>query len=311
VTAVVSEGNTNMGAGIELARDLLLKHAVKGNLQRIYLFSDGLVNEGIKTHQGIFDLIAKVRETGIGTTSFGIGEDFDEDLMKGIAEYGSSFYFYIENSEKIPKWVGAALGGMIGIIGKEAVLKIRGKNGAVVKRVYGTGDILKGVKIGDIKQSNIKNTLVQLEYTPDAKKDTEEVLSYELQYIRSKGDEPQQISGTISIQLTEDDKHLNKQNAETVVALTIQQSADCDLEMEKLLNEGKTKEAIKVKEDEIEMLKKVLSLDATGRIEAVLAKAEKSLTELKEQGNTKHMRKQVKYHRNIKMDDQLDQLCLT
>jgi competence protein ComGC len=206
--------------------------------------------------------------------------------------------------------VGAALGAMIGLIGKEAVLKIRGKNGGVVKRLYGYDDVMVGAVIGDIKQNNIKNILAQVEYTPDGKKDSEEVLSYELQFVHRKGDQAVKIAGTLSVNLTEDDKNLEKKNNETVVALTIQQSADYDLQMEKLLEQDKTDEAIKVKEEEITMLKKALPLDTTGRIASVLQKAEKSLNDLKTQGNSKHMQKQVKYHRQLKRMDSADWLAL-
>lgn len=62
--------------------------------------------------------------------------------MKGIAEYGNSNYFYIDEFEKIELYVSAALGSLLGVIGKEATLKVRGKGGGVVKKIYGH-DLLK------------------------------------------------------------------------------------------------------------------------------------------------------------------------
>lgn len=79
-------------------------------------FSDFL--KGLKTHQELFDLTSKIYKHKIACTTFGIGSDFDEDLMKGIAEYGNSYYFYLEQTEQIERFVSAALGALLGIIGK-------------------------------------------------------------------------------------------------------------------------------------------------------------------------------------------------
>jgi hypothetical protein len=38
--------------------------------------------------------------------------------MKGMAECGNSYYFYIERSDQIEKFVSAALGALVGLIGK-------------------------------------------------------------------------------------------------------------------------------------------------------------------------------------------------
>jgi Ca-activated chloride channel family protein len=49
--------------------------------------SDGLVNHGKKAPAQIARLVKKIRTWGISISSFGIGADFDEELMKSISEY--------------------------------------------------------------------------------------------------------------------------------------------------------------------------------------------------------------------------------
>jgi hypothetical protein len=39
-------------------------------------------------------------------SAFGIGGDFSEATMRGIAESGSGHYFYMNSPENIPKYVG-------------------------------------------------------------------------------------------------------------------------------------------------------------------------------------------------------------
>jgi len=199
VEDVMVKGSTNISGGLEKATEILLKNKQENRTQRIYLFSDGLANAGLKTHAELFDLTKSIYEKKITTCTFGIGADFDEDLMKGIAENGNSYYFYIERSDQIEKFVSAALGALLGTIGKNAVLKIIGKNGGIVKKIYGFENLVEGARIGDIKQNNLKNILVALEVTPTASKDEEEVLQYELVYLGRKDTEPTKIVGVVTL----------------------------------------------------------------------------------------------------------------
>jgi len=302
VAKVDTCGNTNLSAGVELGASLLEKYGVKGHTKRIFLFSDGHVNEGLKTHSEIFKLITQIHEKLICTASFGIGNGFDEDLMKGIAEYGNSHYFYLQEAEQIERFVAAALGALLGAVGKEGILKIRGRNGCVVNKIHNY-DLIKGAILGDIKAGNTKNILVEINFTPDSKVDEEEILAYEFSYIRRKDSIKVENNGVLKMKTTDDDSKLQNKNPETTVASTIQRSSEFDSDIEQLLNAGKSKQAIEVKQQEVTLLKEILSLDDTGRIGILLEKAEKSLKDLKESGNSQHNMKQVKYHARLKRED--------
>jgi len=303
VAQVDPRGNTNLSAGVQLGADLLEKYGIEGHTKRIFLFSDGLANSGMQTHSEIFKLITQIHEKKICTSSFGIGADFDEDLMKGIAEYGNSHYFYLQEAEQIERFVAAALGALLGSLGKEGILKIRGKNGCVVNKIYNY-DILKGAVIGDIKAGNTKSILVDINFTPDSKVDEEEILAYEFSYI-DRDSKKVNNNGVLKMKTTDDDSKLQNKNPETTVASTIQNSSDFDSEIEQLLKVGNSKKAIEVKQKEITLLKEILPLDETGRVEILLEKAEKSLKDLKASGNSLHNRKQVKYHGMLKREDSM------
>ena len=76
-------------------------------------------------------------------SAFGLGDDFDEELMKGIAEQGSGAYFFIEGSSAIPQFTSFALKGLFKLVGSDALLTLRGLNGGVVKKIYGHADPLQ------------------------------------------------------------------------------------------------------------------------------------------------------------------------
>jgi len=309
VDRIKERGSTNLCAGVEKAKQILSKQQDSSS-KRIFLFSDGRVNVGIQDRTAVCQVIDSAYKQNIDTTSFGIGDDFDEDLMKAIAEAGHSYYFYIESADQIDKYVSAALGALLGIIGKNAVLKIRGKNGGIVTKIHSHPDIVGGAKIGDLKQDNLKNLLGEIDFAPTGVGKFE-FLSYELSYISNDETEGEiKVTGTLQLPSTEDEKTLIM-NDEVLVASTIQKTAAYDEEIVKLLESGKHEEALKKKQEEILELEKVINKDKSNRIDSALKKAQKSEKEMKEKPlNQQHHVKQAKHHAQLKRMDSADFLEL-
>jgi len=117
----------------------------------------------------------------IKVSAFGLGSDFDEDLMKNISEHGSGSYFFIEGSDAIPSFVNFALRGLFKLVGTDGQLKIRGLNGATVTKVYSHGDLTQPFKMDDLKQQDKRIVVCEMQVVPSAQP-SDEVLEWELQY---------------------------------------------------------------------------------------------------------------------------------
>jgi len=152
--------------------------------------------------------------------------------------------------------------------------------------------------------------LVELDITPTASKDEEEVLSYEFTYIPRNETAHIKITGIITMKNTDDESKTVSKNIEAVVALTIQKSAEIDTEIITLLEQNKVKEAKEAKKKEISLLEAIVAQDPSGRIESALTKAKKSLQDLEAKGNTKHVMKSIKYQKSLKRADSADFLAL-
>jgi Mg-chelatase subunit ChlD len=61
VDQVVTEGMTNMYAGLDKGAQVVKEYSKKGYTNRIFLFSDGLVNEGITDKRRIYHHISEVQ----------------------------------------------------------------------------------------------------------------------------------------------------------------------------------------------------------------------------------------------------------
>ena len=97
VTRLQPRGGTNIYAGLEAGFKILGEYPKSEKQNRVVFLSDGLATVGNTSRPAIMDM-AKVWITrGIGLTTIGVGNDFDVDLMRGLAENGAGNYYFLED----------------------------------------------------------------------------------------------------------------------------------------------------------------------------------------------------------------------
>lgn len=92
---------------------------------RVLLLTDGLANRGIVDHERLVSLAAELRARGIATTTFGVGADFDERLLRAMAQAGRGNYYYIDDAEAIPGYFTSELDEQLEIVARDALLTLR------------------------------------------------------------------------------------------------------------------------------------------------------------------------------------------
>jgi len=260
------------------------------------LFLDGLANVGLQADNEIFALVQEIHlKNGPTVSAFGIGDGFSEVTMRGIAEHGAGHYFYINQPQQIPKYVGKALDNLQSVIGTESVLKLRGKNGCIIKKLFDHDDLLGGAKLKDHKESNMRHLIALAQLTPNGTADSDEVVTYELSYTLPQNQQTHKISGSLRMKFTDDEKALQQTNNEVLVALRSVEAGELDKAVLRMIDEGRTQEAIIQKSIAVEMLKEVVKMDTTGFVEILLARAEKHLADLKADKDPQLVRKALDY----------------
>ncbi len=99
-------------------------------LNRVLLLSDGQANSGLTDTEQIAAHVAGLTQRGISTSAFGLGLDFDEDLMGAIAAAGDGTLAHIENPRQLPDLYASELQGLANTAGRKVSIGIRAKNGA-------------------------------------------------------------------------------------------------------------------------------------------------------------------------------------
>ncbi len=91
-------GSTNLAGGLLKGGELLT--ALEGGKQlvkRVMLLSDGQANVGISSINGLSEIAAKLaNQDQVSTSTYGIGEGFNEDIMSAIAAAGQGVGYFGE-----------------------------------------------------------------------------------------------------------------------------------------------------------------------------------------------------------------------
>ena len=286
VESIDTAGSTNMSGALEVGAGLLDKHIHEGFARRMFLFSDGQANVGKKTRPELTALVGEYNKRGIITDSFGIGADFDSEIMKGIADAGGSRFFFLETAQVIESLVTKALISVFGVLGSQTRLVVRGMNGAVVTKIWGHDNIAAGANLGDLHSNNLRSILC--EFTVSGTNNGQEVesLTYELRYLppNDLAGEPIVIKNVLSLKFVDDESLTAEIDPRVRTMHATQASADMDLEISQLVNRGKRTEATEIVNRQIQLLKEVEKYDdERGIIALLLRMAENMLNKLKDQ----------------------------
>jgi len=297
VAAVKPGGCTNLCAGLEAGfKEINIDETTRQ--KRIFLFSDGLVNSGCQDKQLIQNKCSEFHAAGVNTSTFGLGSGFDETLMRNLAEYGRGDFFFINSNQEIERIIGRAISGLLWTVGTDANLKVRGKNGAVLKKIYHHPDLIKGASLGDLKENDIKQIVAEFEMGPSGSGEvTLEFLEYSLEFDSKKTHSKTCKPGSLTICTTDVAEKLVVPD-KVIVALKVAQTAEHDKKILELIEKDKIDKAIALQQEhvaELKVLEKTVK-DENGFFKVTIMAAERSLLELStNKGNKEEVKKHVGY----------------
>jgi len=101
IAGIYPGGSTFLSGGLDEGFRQAVEGRRRGYLNRVLLLSDGLANVGV-THRGALrEMAGNMARQGVSVSTFGVGNDFDEELMAGAASAGGGNYRYLGDPEGI------------------------------------------------------------------------------------------------------------------------------------------------------------------------------------------------------------------
>ncbi|MBN2081277.1 VWA domain-containing protein, partial [bacterium] len=170
VDRIRPKGTTNLYAGMATAAEQLLNAMSPQHLSRTLVLTDGEANEGIVEYHDIISEARNLRMKGMTISTIGLGIEYNEELMKGIAKNTRGNYYYIDTIDQIPEVFDKELKSIFGTVATNVGLRLKLAEGVELGRVYGyeaaKGGRSVSVDLPDLASSEALPVLVQLSLKP-------------------------------------------------------------------------------------------------------------------------------------------------
>ena len=114
----------DLAAGGSAAAEATALHAEEGRIAKVLLLTDGLANHGVIDHAELVANARRLRGEGILTSTFGVGADFDEELLSTLATEGGGHFYFIEQARQIPDFFASELGETLEVVARDAVFEV-------------------------------------------------------------------------------------------------------------------------------------------------------------------------------------------
>jgi Ca-activated chloride channel family protein len=164
-------GATCLSGGLEAGFRQAKAGRRRGYLNRVLLLSDGLANRGVTNRAELRERAGEMASDGVSVSTFGVGNDFDEELMTMVAGGGGGNYRYLGDPERIV----AALEGEFhaasrtAAVDVEIIIRLRRdcRFGSVLGREWrrdGDGYV---IRLGDLSAGERRTLFANVNVTSD------------------------------------------------------------------------------------------------------------------------------------------------
>jgi Ca-activated chloride channel homolog len=124
IDTIKAGGTTNLSGGWLEGCNYVAQNREDERINRVILMSDGHANRGVTQMDKLVALAQQKANDGISTTTMGLGEDFNEDLMIAMAHAGGGAFYFIESPEVAPLIFQEELQGLLSVVGQNLVISV-------------------------------------------------------------------------------------------------------------------------------------------------------------------------------------------
>ena len=130
LASIDPRGTTDLGAGWLNGCEQVGRGVSEDSVGRCLLLTDGLANRGITDRDELSRHAGELRARGVATSTFGIGDDFDERLLQAMAEAGAGNSYYLRDAGQISEFLESEIGEALEVVARGSVLVVELPDGA-------------------------------------------------------------------------------------------------------------------------------------------------------------------------------------
>ncbi len=122
---IEARGTTDLEAGWRAGCEQAAPHVADEPAGRCLLLTDGLANAGLTDQAELVARAAALRDRHIVTSTFGVGADFDEELLQKLAAASGGHFYFIEHPAQIPDLLTSELGEALDVVAHGATAAVQ------------------------------------------------------------------------------------------------------------------------------------------------------------------------------------------
>jgi Ca-activated chloride channel family protein len=163
-----ARGSTNLGEGWLRGCGQVASQLIERGVNRCLLLTDGLANVGITDAGELATHAAELWARGVSTSTFGVGNDFDERLLQDLADAGGGHFYYIADAPQIRDAITSEVGETLEIVAREVTLEVTARDDIRIEpispyRATGHGN-RTSVALGDLGSEQAVEVVLRLSF---------------------------------------------------------------------------------------------------------------------------------------------------
>jgi len=130
---VDARGSTNLGEGWLRGCEQVATIEDERYVSRVLLLTDGLANEGIVDPEELRRHAGALRARGVMTTTIGLGEGFNEELLRSMSLAGGGNFYFVERASQILDTMTSELQETLDVVARKVALTVSGPEVVLVE----------------------------------------------------------------------------------------------------------------------------------------------------------------------------------
>jgi Ca-activated chloride channel family protein len=281
ISRLQTGGSTNLAGGWAQGCDGIARNQLADGINRCLLLSDGQANVGEQDPERLAVHTRELSRRGISTTTFGVGVDYNEELMEAMANAGSGNYYFIETPEQSRDLFRQELEGLRDVTARavEIILKLPAGFKPAVLGTWPVEQKTRQLKItlGDMISGIERHVFVKLEVAPAAKSDHPRITAI----ARGRSTDGSLLEDTGESAFTPvDATELSSARPEMEVlqGFALVYMADVSRDAVALKDRGEDEKAVKLLREALDQYRDLLDVKEVARYEIILAQLDDEMS---------------------------------
>ena len=253
IEKIQSQGGTALFAGVSKGAAELRKFKQEDRVNRVILLSDGLANVGPASTSELTSLGESLLKEGISVTTLGLGLNYNEDLMTGLASSSNGNHAFIENAQDLVGVFNNEFDDLLSVVATDFEIQIDVQEGVRPVRVLGCNADIDGSKItlplAQLYSKQLRYFVVEVEVQPGELGATRDLASVMVKYTNMESQTQDKLTSSLQVRFTDKvEKVTADTNSETLAFCTLQLTTERNRMATALADAGQTQEAKKLLE---------------------------------------------------------------